>query len=77
MDKACPKCASVRWMTNVQCQTYLTLAPPPGKRGLFGGVGPTASDLRASVCADCGHTELQAVSSEKLWGEWHKYKDLR
>ena len=73
MDKACPKCASVRWMTEIHCETYVSITSPPGKRGwLGGGSGQTTSDLRASVCADCGYTELQAVSPNKLWWEWNK-----
>ena len=73
VDKACPKCASARWMTGIRHESYIFVAPPPERRGLFGGGSRAGSDLSASVCADCGYTEFHAASPEKLWQEWHQH----
>lgn len=74
MAKNCPKCASERWMTGLKpllsSSAVLTVCVTPetwleGRKGV--------SDLRVSVCADCGYVEWHAVTPEAVWDEWRKH----
>jgi predicted nucleic-acid-binding Zn-ribbon protein len=62
----CPKCDSVRWMSDLWIlppQTISVSAPN------FLGTQPGSSEVQARACGNCGYVELYASSPRDLWRE--------
>ena len=67
----CAKCGSEHMMPDLALITGPSL-PSVGAGKGFLGLSSVASVLHATVCADCGLTEVYAKEPRKLWDEWRK-----
>lgn len=69
--KLCPKCESNHWMQNLPlvCTdgSALHVYSHPSWAGMSMRTG-----MKASVCGDCGYTELYAEKHADLLEEWQK-----
>lgn len=68
-QKSCPKCESRHWMTGLPVSARHSIYTHVGQSFWDGMV---ISTFQASVCGDCGYSELYAVKYEELWEEWRK-----
>lgn len=68
-DKTCPKCESRRWMTGLQfdplSDLHLSVTKATWVREPKG-----ATSFTASICGDCGYSEIFATKPLAVWDEW-------
>jgi predicted nucleic-acid-binding Zn-ribbon protein len=71
-QKLCPKCQSNHWMRDLQTAAGGSISLQIFLRKNWLGITPALSPLKASVCGDCGYTELYAENHGELLEEWRK-----
>lgn len=76
--KLCPKCQSNHGMQNLPIGstdpgTFAAPSPLHTYTHLsWLGLPIAKSDITASICGDCGYTELYAVNHAEMLEEWRK-----
>jgi len=69
--KLCPKCESRHWMTDLPVRTQdgmmLSAYVSTSWKGYLG-----STRFKASICGECGYSELYAEEPAKVLEEWRK-----
>ncbi len=74
----CPKCKSEKWMIDMGLWASVDGIKPsvlirePKDNSFHVIRDVVTAELKASVCGDCGYTELQAQNHKALWAGWGK-----
>lgn len=78
----CPNCGSKKIMTDLEVRDdgrnsshplhVVVDEPEPARHGPVWVQGQSVGELYASVCADCGYTELYATNLDELYESYRK-----
>jgi predicted nucleic-acid-binding Zn-ribbon protein len=81
-DAKCPKCGGTEIMMGIEVRDdgrssshplrVVVEEPEPAKHGVIWIQGQATGELRASICANCGYTELYTDNLAELYNAFKK-----
>ncbi|MBC8141349.1 MAG: hypothetical protein H7Y38_07890 [Armatimonadetes bacterium] len=70
-NKTCAKCGSNHLMPGLEIISHL-YKPTVMTGSNWIGMATASSELTATVCGECGYTEIYATEPQTLYKEWRR-----